>query len=394
MIIPKIDQIIGINTYSTSSIGCGGSIRNNINDFIVTEILSNTLFQNITNNGKYTIYTLKKMNIDTNHVLNHIKKKHKIKMKAFGLKDSRAITKQYVYTETRNTPKIIIDKKYILNKIGHTNKISKQDMIGNIFNITIKKINNIIKFNKNEKILNFFGYQRFGADRPVTHLVGKYILQKKFTDAINIFLTLKSTKYLKNNKIREELADSSKYTDIIKKIPIEMDLEKILIYELIKSNNPIKAIRALPISIRRFFIQAYQSYIFNKTLSMAFNNDEKLFVPCDNDICFDHMNLLTKFSHITQKLAIPLIGYGYYKKTRFDTYIKQILKEEDIRTKDFFIKELQEISNDGGFRETAITYTNFFIFNDTVKFMLQRGGFATIILREIMKPKDPINVGF
>ena len=38
-------------------------------------------------------------------------------------------------------------------------------------------------------------------------------------------------------------------------------------------------------------------------------------------------------------------GYSYYKKTRFDHQISKILSQEEITPKDFFIKEMQEVSS-------------------------------------------------
>ena len=48
---------------------------------------------------------------------------------------------------------------------------------------------------------------------------------------------------------------------------------------------------------------------------------------------------------LDQRLALPFVGYSYYKKTRFDYQISKILKQEEITPKDFFIKEMQEVSS-------------------------------------------------
>ncbi|NIU00718.1 MAG: tRNA pseudouridine(13) synthase TruD, partial [Nitrosopumilaceae archaeon] len=85
------------------------------------------------------------------------------------------------------------------------------------------------------------------------------------------------------------------------------------------------------------------------TASMAFDAGEELFSPKDGDVCFDDKNLLGKYVlGSDQKLAIPTVGYSYYKKTRFDYYISKILEAEEVRLKDFFIKEMQETSVEGG----------------------------------------------
>jgi len=93
-------------------------------------------------------------------------------------------------------------------------------------------------------------------------------------------------------------------------------------------------------------------------------------------------------------LAIPFVGYSYYKKTRFHYYIEKILKDEEITPKDFFSKELQEISSEGGFRNSSIKCEDYTVEDNIVSFSLSRGSFATIILREIMKPENPLAAGF
>jgi len=60
----------------------------------------------------------------------------------------------------------------------------------------------------------------------------------------------------------------------------------------------------------------------------------------------------------------------------------------------FFSKEMQEISDEGGFRQATIKCEDFSITEPFVSFTLSRGSYATILLREIMKPSDPIAAGF
>ncbi len=198
-----------------------------------------------------------------------------------------------------------------------------------------------------------------------------------------------------NNELRQQLADRSAFPKLVGKIPPQMDLERIVINELLKHDNALTAIRALPISIKRLYIQAYQSFIFNKTLSTAFLDGEDMFLPKENDVCFDKNGLIGRFvNDPSQLLAVPFVGYSYFKKTRFDYQISKILNDEEISPKDFFIKEIQEASNEGGFRSASIKTDDYSIADNTISFTLSRGSFATILLREIMKPADPLLAGF
>ena len=51
----------------------------------------------------------------------------------------------------------------------------------------------------------------------------------------------------------------------------------------------------LPLSIRRFFVQAYQSYIFNQTLSMSLDAGEEFVSPQSDDVCYNKNGELGKF---------------------------------------------------------------------------------------------------
>jgi tRNA pseudouridine13 synthase len=398
-VIPKLDLDIGISVYSTSFEGCGGKIRTTNEDFLVSEVLSKKTLQGISSEGSYAVYKLKKHGIDTNHSLSNVFKKHGLRLKSLGLKDASAVTEQFVCTEIKsNSIEKIFEEKYSLERIGFVKKpLSKKDMIGNRFTIKITDAtDDIKKFDEYEKILNFYGYQRFGSTRPVTHLIGKAILQKNYEKAVNLLLSFTSEyDSPENSKLRKKLSDKSNYSKLLDEIPLQMDLERIVVNQMIKYDDHKKAIHALPIAIRRFFIQAYQSFLFNKTLSMALIDGEDLFSPQNGDVCYDKNGIVGKFSNEAgQTLSIPLVGYSYYKKTRFHYQISKILEFEEILPRDFFLKEMQELSSEGGFRNSVIKCDDVNVTNNTISFTLSRGSYATIVMREIMKPKDPIIAGF
>jgi tRNA pseudouridine13 synthase len=398
-VIPKIDLDIGISIYCTSFEGCGGKIRTADEDFLVSEVLSKKALQNISLEGSYAVYKLKKHGIDTNHSLSNVFKKHGLRLKSLGLKDASAVTEQFVCSEIKsNSVKKILEEKYSLERIGFVKKpLSKKDMIGNKFAIKITgATSDIKKFDEYEKILNFYGYQRFGSTRPVTHLIGKAILQQNYEKAVSLLLSFTSEyDSPENSKLRKKLSDKSNYLKLFNEIPLQMDLERIVVNQMIKYDDPKKSIHALPISMRRFFIQAYQSFLFNKTLSMALIDGEDLLSPQNGDVCYDKNGIVGKFSNdVGQTLSIPLVGYSYYKKTRFHYQISKILEFEEILPRDFFVKEMQELSNEGGFRNSSIKCDDVNVTNNTVSFTLSRGSYATIVMREIMKPNDPIVAGF
>ena len=397
--IPKIDSEIGILAYTTDFPGCGGIIRKQKEDFNVSELITEKSSSRICSESGFAVYKLQKNGIDTTHALSEIFRKHGIRLKALGLKDASAITEQFVFTTYKTDKHFEIDdQKYNLKKVGFTDKVlSKKEMIGNHFQIKIDGASNdLSKFTEFDKILNFYGYQRFGSRRPVTHLIGRALIQKDFAGAVDLLLSFTSEyDSIENTKLRELMSDTSKYSEALKIIPKNMDLEKIALKEMIEHNDHVKTIRALPLSIRRFFVQAYQSYIFNHTLSMSLDAGEELFSPQSDDVCYNKNGELGKFENDPlQRLSVPFVGYSYYKKTRFHYYIEKILRDEGITHKDFFSKEIQEVSSEGGFRNSSIKCDDYNVKDNVVSFSLSRGSFATIVLREIIKPENPLTSGF
>jgi tRNA pseudouridine13 synthase len=399
-VVPKLDSDIGIFVYSTKFEGTEGKIKSSPEDFFVSEILDEKILSNFSKEKGYAIYKLKKQGIDTNHALSEIFKIHGLKLKALGLKDANATTEQFVCSmNTSDNVRNFSTNRYNLEFLCYVSKpLTKKDMIGNHFKIKIDDapFEEISNFNEYDRVLNFFGYQRFGSKRPVSHLIGKAILQNDFERAVSLLLSYNTKHDLpENTKIRKMLEDKSNYATFLNEVPPQMDIERIVLSEMIEHGDPLRAMRSIPLGIRRFFVQAFQSYIFNCTISMAFEHGEELFLPKSGDVCYDGKNMLGRFENDPeQRLAIPLVGYSYSKKNRFDYYISKALETEQIHAKDFFSKTMQEVSDEGGFRQSIIKCRNFLVSEPTVSFTLSRGSYATIFLREIMKPKDPIRAGF
>ena len=164
---------------------------------------------------------------------------------------------------------------------------------------------------------------------------------------------------------------------------------------MINHGDPLKALRTIPIQLRRFFVEAFQSFVFNQTVSKANEFGEDLLQPHQGDVCFDKDDNLGRYQNdLQQRLTVPLVGYSYSKKNRFDSFVSQILTEQQITPKDFFVKDMQEASEEGGFRQAIMSCKDFLIKEPYIDFTLSRGSYATILLREIMKPSDPIDAGF
>jgi tRNA pseudouridine13 synthase len=134
------------------------------------------------------------------------------------------------------------------------------------------------------------------------------------------------------------------------------------------------------------------------------HDGESITACIKNDFCFKLENQLTlgklmKYLNDDNTEMVPamhLPGYSF-KSTdgRIERKLSHMLKEENISPKDFYVKEMQELSVEGGFRQLPLLVNDFSYSDDLlVKFKIPVGSYATILLRELMKPNDPIKSGF
>ncbi len=397
--IPRIDSHVGIGAYATGSQGIGGSIRDTPESFRVDEVISDGALASIREGPGYAVYVLEKRNIDTAHALSGILDKTGIRLKALGLKDASAVTRQFVCSVGRGRSlERFAAERFSIERIGFARRpLSKRDMVGNGFRIRISGHGpGLEDFAEHGRILNFYGYQRFGSRRPVTHLVGEAILRRDFGRAVELILSYAPWHGSGEDAgVRRDLSDAANYRRCLGTVPPRMDTERAVLRGMVEHGDPLRALRSIPVQMRRFYVQAYQSYLFNRTLSEAFAQGEDLFGPREDDVCFGADGAIGKSAgEPGSRLAVPFVGHSYYRKTRFHRHVSAVLESEGVSPGDFFIKEMQEVSGEGGFRQSAIRCTGYAAGGDTVEFTLSRGSFATILLREIMKPADPILAGF
>ena len=412
--IPQIDSRAGIDCYCTSFAGTGGSIKHGSEGFMVSELVDESLDVSLSYDEKhrYPLYVLEKQDIDSNHALFEIERELHMRFRVMGIKDAKAVTTQYAGMERvmRNPPAELRSRHTRLSLRGFTkHPLEKRFLAGNKFEIRIYNVrsSDLSGFGPQiSKVGNFYGLQRFGSERLVTHLVGREIVKRNFTQAVELLLSY-TTEFdsQMSREIRNRCTDPRNYQQVLKMLPRGMDIERQVLSALVAGRNAIAALRAIPIMIRRLFVQAYQAYIFNRCLSRAIMRGEDLLQPQAGDLCFEMEGLITfgriiKYNpHSNTKLvpAIRMAGYSFQPgKGRFENITRAILHEEKVAPKDFYIKEMQELSQQGGFRQASLWCTDFWYERDPlrVSFKLPKGSYATTLLREIIKPDDPIRSGF
>jgi tRNA pseudouridine13 synthase len=230
-----------------------------------------------------------------------------------------------------------------------------------------------------------------------------------------------------SRQVRKQLWKTRDFKQALKDFPKKLYYERLMLKHLAKRDNDFMgAFRRLPKKLLILFPQAYQSYLFNRFLSRRISLGLPLskaevgdyVVKVDpsglpitqNYMVASHETL----SHINaevetgkMRVAIPLLGFKQKLSQGTQGEIeKQILDEEGVFPENFKVKGMPELSLKGGVR-TALTLLNDFSLDEILRdntnplkwkvqlsFMLQRGSYATIFLREIMKTSNPIKSGF
>jgi len=425
--VPRLEKELGIEVYATKASGIGGRIRRFPEDFVVEEILLDgskatvepKAVSSLTGLGRYLVCILVKRNWDTIMATRAIAQQLGIsqeRIQIAGIKDANALTAQHI-SISRTMPKQISSvkiKDLALYPLRFSNeKIHSKMLLGNQFHIIIReithssaKIEQRIENVQDELenaggVPNFFGHQRFGTKRAITHLVGKQIVKGSWEKATLTFLAKPSEfEHPESRQAREQLWETRDFIQAFHNFPHQLRQERMMLSHLAKHPRDfVDAFRRLPTKLCQLFVQAYQAYLFNKFVSerikrsISLNQIQKgdYTVKADNQNC----------------LALPIVGFKQPLSSGTQGEIeKEILKEENLSPEHFRISVMPQISASGGLRTALMPIKNFLSAKPStdsvnpskrkveLSFMLGKGSYATVVLREFMKPRNPVTAGF
>jgi len=459
--VPKLERDMGIEVYTTSTAGIGGVIRESVEDFMVEEVLvddskatirpleSHTelrILGSSPTRNTHLLCVLVKRNWDTFMAMRTVAKHLDIpssRIHFAGIKDAKAVTAQHITIEeaTVEDAQKVSMRDIELRPLGYLrHPISSYYLLSNSFRITISQISHDeatiqqqITETTNQLAQiggapNFYGHQRFGTTRPITHQVGKALVQGNIQQTAMLFLAEPfPDEHPESQQARKQLRETQDFKKALEDFPNQLRYERFMLRRLVeKPDDFVGAFRTLPPRLRVLFVQAYQSYLFNKSLSMRITNGLPLnrVVAGDYAVRMERSGLpaVGMFKAATaenlgdinkaietgkMQPALPLIGFKQRLSQGLQGEIeKQIIEQEGIKPDDFKIQALPEASSKGELR-TATTPVNSLALETvsthpldaskrkaTLSFVLQRGSYATVVLREIMKSQDPIRAGF
>jgi len=374
--------------YNTEIPGIKGEIKEQVNDFIVEELASHQTDED----GDHLIVKLRKQNMTTMEAVSKLSNMLHISKNRIGYagnKDKRAVTEQHISIQGVSQEDVnqIFTDEFELEVVGRNGHIGLGNLDANRFEIALRQLKLPIEDIRNRalkiveemdgKFPNYFGKQRFGSARPITHQVGRLILQENYEEAVWTYIAKPyDQEYKSIRKIRDELWETREVEDAAEKFPEQYRYEKALLYHLTKNPGDYKgAIKRLPDGLQQLFIHAYQSWVFNRALSQ-----------------------LVKDGWYEPEYEVPLVGYKTdLKDGKPENLIEEILEEENVSQEDFRLQNFPDLRSEGTYRRAFADFRNFDVLEIgednlnmnmnkmTVKFDLPKGAYATVFLREIMK---------
>ncbi|ADC66219.1 tRNA pseudouridine synthase D TruD [Ferroglobus placidus DSM 10642] len=419
-----IEERVGIEEYITKTPGIGGRIKESAEDFYVEEIIDLEKFEE--KEGKNLLIKVRKKNWETLNfarVLSNVLGISQKRVGYSGTKDKNAVSVQYfmIYNADERIAeklKSVKLKDAEIEVVCFTSKnLELGDLIGNFFRVRVsdaengERVEKITEELKEKGIPNFFGIQRFGSLRLITHEVGKLIIQRKYEDAFWVYVAKPFEGEREEvRRIREILWNERDAKFGLRELPKYLRYERLLLQKLREGKSELEALLSLPKNLKLMFIHAYQSYLFNRLLSeriREYGNLKEIerddFVDFVNfrkgyKVYSEDFSILTEFnsprvSFLKERgyavLALPLPGYETKLIGWSGEKLKEILEEEEIDLESFK-SEYPEFSSKGSLRVADIPFDfeKFFYSDGVFEFFLPKGCYATVFLREYMKSEQ------
>jgi tRNA pseudouridine13 synthase len=426
------EKEIGVEVFFTDFDGVGGKLRTQPEDFSVREI-SNYPPEN--RDGRFLIADITATHWETNLLIRelsdwlHISKQ---RIGFAGTKDKRAKTKRamsFYNVREEKLANVKIKDVEIENIYRSNIPIRIGFLKGNNFELVARNIGKKVKpenvresvgFFQNYGVFpNFYGIQRFGIIRPITHIVGKHIVRGEFEKAAMTYIANPMKAEDKETfELRKKLEETHDFAEALKNYPKKLNFEKAILNKLVVDPKDfIGALKELPRNLITMFVYAYQSYLFNKILSERIRSKIPLNEAIIGDIILpirkgvvDEKGIFVSDKNIEKvnkqiskgKAVVSSVLFGsdsIFSEEEMEEIEHKIIEKEKILPMDFIIPDIPFISSSGSRRPifSKVKNLDYKLLDDDLnpgrqalilKFELQKGCYATSFIREIMKTDD------
>jgi len=397
--------------YLTASLpGLGGSIKQRPEDFFVQEL---PLYEP-SGQGEHVYCEIQKAGVSTFDAVERIARAldvHPRDIGYAGMKDAHAVTRQTL-SIWGTTEEAVLALKIpgidVLWARRHANKLRIGHLKGNRFAIRIRdvkgtdvvKVQPIVDVLGSRGMPNYFGEQRFGR-RGNNHLLGAALIRGDDREILRLLLgdPLIGVDDAQAMGARKAF-DRGDLKGAMKLMPRRNGMERRVLARLIKTGKPAAAVKVIDEHLRRLWVSALQSKLFNDVVALRIDTLDRI-LP--GDLAWKHEN--GAVFHVTDAPAEqprcdrfeisptgPLVGYRMTLPDGRPLAIEEgVFESHQLKPADFRVEGHHKVK--GARRPLRVRPEDLQIaggvdeFGDhiTVAFTLPAGCFATALLREIMK---------
>ena len=420
---PATERAIGIEFYLSATPGVSGTTKATEEDFRVREI---SAYPRPDPDGPYTVIRVESRGWEQHELAAAIARRLALPARAVqwsGTKDRRAVAERlFSYrgdppAEDLALPRVTVQEAYRARDglvLGHH--------YGNAFEIRVRGLPDPATaeraYRDTERALrgaggfpNFFGPQRFGEVRPVTHAVGRALVRGDPAGAVDLYLAARPSGGTKGtgDQARQAFSEHHDPARALREFPPEYRFERSILERLAQGDPPARALRALPHELRRLFVHAYQAYLFNRWLSDRHREGIPLAVPEEGDRILRlgrdgtvrsqesvavEMDNRSECADLVSRgralLAGPLVGAETELASgRPRKLLQDLLEAEEVAPAMFVLSAAPELASRGAARPLLLPVPPLGISTETdaavFAFSLPKGSYATILLREFLK---------
>jgi len=393
--------------YLTANLpGVGGRIKAQAADFQVVEI---PLYA-ACGEGEHTYVRIEKTGLSTFEAVRRISRALGINARQVGyagLKDAQAVTVQWLSlgdVSPALVERLELPGLKVLEVDRHTNKLKVGHLSGNRFTIRVRDVpasslpaaQVILDHLAAHGVPNYYGEQRFGL-RGDTHLLGRALVRQDVDALVQRLVGMPHPAETPRVRQARQLFEDGDLAGALQAWPRQMDAERSVVHALSQGQPPAAAVRRLPAGMRRFYVSAYQSSLFNRVLSQRIERGllgrlllGDLAYIHDKGAVFDVDDPETEQPR-ADRLEISPSGPLYGRKLSMPRGLpgemeQRVLDEEGLTLEDWRVRGLKLKGARRALRVPLRDVESRYDEGLLLSFTLPPGCYATVVLSEVQKP--------
>lgn len=279
--------------------GVGGRIKARPEDFLVEE---QPLYEPA-GEGEHLYLFVEKTGVSHSELISTVRRHFNVRREAIGfagMKDKAAVTRQLVSVHLLQNPsappevELPHQRIKVLWAARHRNKLRRGHLAGNRFSIRIREVDpaqaprvlRAVRALEGRGVPNYFGFQRFGY-RGNNHVLGLLALRGDWEGLLRELVGLGGSPFPAYQQQRRELFEAGQHAQALAQWTAADHAERTALRTLAAGRNMRQAVRSIHDSNRGFWISSLQSAIFNRVVDRRLV-DGLLTTLAEGDLAYRH----------------------------------------------------------------------------------------------------------